>query len=248
MRDAIVQSCDVYFYQLALALDIDVMHNALRTFGFGAVTQLDIPGEKRGLVPSRAWKRQAFSRREDRVWFPGETVITGIGQGFMLVTPLQLANAAATMAARGERYQPRLITAVGDGVTGTRERREPNAKERIAATEGQWSAIHDAMHDVTADLRGSARAAFLDADYSVAGKTGTAQVFSVAQEEEYDEEEVEERLRDHALFVAFAPAEEPTIAVAVVVENGGGGSRTAAPVARKILDAYFASTDYAARR
>ena len=250
MKDAIVQSCDVYFYQLALTLGIDEMHNFLTAFGFGAPTRLDVPGEKRGLIPSREWKQGAFSRREDRVWFPGETVITGIGQGFTLTTPLQLAHATATMAARGKRFQPRLVVSVEDGVSGASEAAAPVSlpAPTDAASEGQWSAIHDAMQGVTSGLRGSARAAFLKADYSVAGKTGTAQVFSVAQEDEYDEEEVEERLRDHALFVAFAPVEDPTIALAVVVENGGGGSRTAAPVARKILDAYFKDEGYVARR
>ena len=248
MHDSIVQSCDVYFYQLALTLGIDEMHRFMTAFGFGAPTQLDIPGEKAGLIPSRSWKQRAFSKPGDRVWFPGETVITGIGQGFTLVTPLQLAHATAGMAARGKRFRPRMVTAVEDGTTGIREEQLPDAlEEATAASEGQWSAIHEAMRGVTSGLRGSARAAFLGAEYTVAGKTGTAQVFTVAQEEEYDEEEVDERLRDHALFVAFAPAEDPTIALAVVVENGGGGSRTAAPVARQILDTYFEHNEYVAR-
>lgn len=240
LHQSIVQSCDVYFYQLALSLGIDHMDSFLREFGFGARTGIDISGENAGLVPSREWKRTQFSRREDQVWFPGETVITGIGQGFTLVTPLQLAHATATLAAGGHRFQPRLVIATESRVTGEVVEAEPVMLDVLGDVEElHWERIGQAMVGVTEDLHGSGRTAMRGTPYSVAGKTGTAQVFSLAQDEEYDAEEVDERLRDHGLFVAYAPAEDPVIAVAVVVENGGGGSTAAAPVARKILDAYL---------
>jgi len=248
MHDAIVQSCDVYFYQLAIALGIDAMAVGLRQFGFGAPTGLDINGENSGIVPSREWKQKQFARREDQVWFPGETVITGIGQGYMLVTPIQLAHAGATFAARGHRFEPRLLIGTEDAVTREVRYAEPTV---LAGVEDEvaehWEIVHSAMVGVTAEPRGSARGAWQGTTYSVAGKTGTAQVINIAQGERYREEDIDERLRDHGLFVAYAPAEAPRIALGVVVENGGGGSRAAAPVARKILDAYFAAEAYVAR-
>jgi penicillin-binding protein 2 len=241
MHDAIVQSCDVYFYQLAVQMGIDDMAAGLRAFGFGAPVGLDISGEAAGVVPSREWKQKRFSRREDQVWFPGETVITGIGQGYMLVTPLQLAHAGATFAARGKRFAPRLMIGTENGVTREVTWREPQELEGLPNVDPtHWKEVHDAMVGVTYEPRGSARAPMQGTTYRVAGKTGTAQVFTVAQDQKYNEKEIDERLRDHGLFVAYAPAEDPRVAVAVVVENGGGGSRAAAPVARKILDAYFA--------
>ena len=249
LHDSIVQSCDVYFYQLALGLGIDSMHSYLTEFGFGAPTGIDMRGEKAGLMPSREWKQKAFSKPGDRVWFPGETVITGIGQGFTLTTPLQLAHATAVLATSGERLQPRLVAAIEDGVSGARQHiASTNLDTATGATEGQWAAIQQAMLGVTSEPRGSGYASMNDAAYSVAGKSGTAQVFTIEQEAEYNEDDVEERLRDHGLFIAYAPAENPTIAVAVVVENGGGGSRAAAPVVRLILDAYFANGDYVAHQ
>jgi penicillin-binding protein 2 len=239
LRDAIVQSCDVYFYRLAVDLGIDRMEQTLKAFGFGAPTGLDILGENTGVVPSREWKRQAFSRPEDKVWFPGETVITGIGQGFTLVTPLQLAHATAVLAARGAGHRPRLLIGTEDAVSRDVDWVEPTALPAVEAEPAHWESIHQAMVGVTQDLRGSGRNSMLGASYVSAGKTGTAQVFTIAQQEKYNEDEIDERLRDHGLFIAYAPAEAPRIAVAVVVENGGGGSRAAAPVARRILDAYF---------
>jgi penicillin-binding protein 2 len=248
LHEAIVQSCDVYFYRMALALGIDTMHSFLGEFGFGAPTGIDMRGEKSGINPSREWKKRSFANPGDRVWFPGETVITGIGQGFTLTTPLQLAHATAVLATGGDRYKPRLVVATEDGVTGAKTRvPSTTLPTTTAATENQWAAIHAAMAGVVTQPRGSGFATFNSASYTVAGKTGTAQVFTIAQEAEYDEDEVAERLRDHGLFIAYAPAEEPTIALAIVVENGGGGSRAAAPVARKILDAYFGTGDYLAK-
>jgi penicillin-binding protein 2 len=247
MHNAIVQSCDVYFYQLALAVGIDNMGLGMKLFGFGAPTGLDIGGENNGVVPSREWKKRQFSRREDQVWFPGETVITGIGQGFTLVTPVQLAHAGAVLAARGKNFKPRLLIGTENAITREVNWVEPTEVPGIDNVDPEhWQEIHDAMVGVTHEPRGSARGSWTDAKYLVAGKTGTAQVFTIAQEEKYDEEAIDERLRDHGLFVVYAPAEAPRVAVGVVIENGGGGSRAASPVARKILDAYFAAEGYVA--
>ncbi len=237
--DAIAQSCDVYYYELALELGIDRMHTYLQTFGLGETTGIDILGEKSGLLPSREWKRGAFSRPADQAWFPGETVIAGIGQGFMLATPLQLAHVTSTLASRGERIKPHILAATMDPATGLRAARAPTKLSPAGSNEtGYWNLVLAAMEEVVHGERGTARA-IAPADYKIAGKTGTAQVFAIAQEEEYDAETVAERLRDHALFVAFAPAAEPRIALAVVVENGGSGSSAAAPVAKAVLDVFM---------
>lgn len=240
LGDSIEQSCDVYFYQLALDLGIDLMHDFMARFGLGDRTGIDINGEARGILPSRDWKRRNFSTRSEQVWFPGETVITGIGQGFSLSTPLQLAHATAVVAARGERYQPKLIDAVRDPLTGDIERRPPISLTSVVVDEpAYWQQIIDGMAGVVYGERGTARSVGRNRDYRVAGKTGTAQVFTIAQDEEYEEEKVAENLRHHGWFIAFAPLSSPEVALAVLVENGGGGSRSAAPVARKVLDAYF---------
>jgi penicillin-binding protein 2 len=248
-HQAIVESCDVFFYKLAVKMGIDHMAVVLRSFGFGGVTGIDIMGENRGVVPSREWKRERFSRREDQVWFPGETVITGIGQGYLLATPLQLAHASAMLAARGVRYAPRLVVGAEQGSTGELDLLDPIALPGLPDVGPEhWDAIHAALVGVTTEPRGTARGALAGSIQRVAGKTGTAQVFSVAQTEKYDESKVAAELRDHGLFVAYAPAENPRIAVAVVVENGGGGSRTAAPVAKRVLDAFFRGENYVARQ
>jgi penicillin-binding protein 2 len=229
LTDAIAQSCDVYFYDLAVKLGIDNLQEFLGRFGLGALTGIDIPSEKAGTLPSREWKRARFSRREDQVWYPGETVIAGIGQGYTETTPLQLANMTAVLAARGTHYRPMLVASRTDPVTGETEILEPEALPPVTVNDPVfWDRIIEDM---------------VEAPYRIAGKTGTAQVFTIAQGEEYDAEEVDERLRHHALFVAFAPAEAPRIAVAVVVENGGSGSGTAAPVARQVLDNYLLRPD-----
>ncbi|HSC14811.1 MAG TPA: penicillin-binding protein 2 [Gammaproteobacteria bacterium] len=245
---AIVRSCDVYFYQLAVAMGIDNLSSGLTAFGFGAPTGLDIAGEQSGIVPSPEWKKRNFSRREDQVWFPGETVITGIGQGYMLVTPIQLASAGATFAARGTRFAPRLLLGAENAVTGDMSWVEPRALPGVEDHSPEhWQFVFDAMVGVTAEPRGTARAQMDGIEFTVAGKTGTAQVITIEQDEKYREEEIDERQRDHGLFVAFAPAEAPRIALGIVVENGGGGARAAAPVARKVLDAFFAGENYVAR-
>lgn len=240
LHDAIEQSCDVYFYEISVDLGIDRMHNYLDQFGLGKLTQVDVPGEKIGINPSRDWKRGAFSNPSDQRWFHGETVIASIGQGYMLATPLQLASAAATLATRGIRYRPHLVAAWEDPLTGERELVKPQREATVdIANEFYWETVLESMHDVMQGVRGTARAVGAGAPYTMAGKSGTAQVFTVAQEDEYDEDEISERLRDHALFISFAPVENPQIAVALIVENGSSGSRVAAPIARAVMDAYL---------
>jgi penicillin-binding protein 2 len=233
---AITQSCDVYFYDLALSLGIDNMNSYLRHFGFGRATGVDIVGELSGLLPSREWKR----RRHDQPWFPGETIITGIGQGFFLTTPLQLAVSTAALANGGRMLKPNIIYAEQAANTDALLPHLPRPQENISIGEQQhWDSVIGSMIDVVHGARGTARAIGKNSPYRIAGKTGTAQVYGLKEEEEYDASAIAEKLRDHALFIAFAPAEKPRIVVAVIVENGGSGGAVAAPIARKILDAFL---------
>jgi penicillin-binding protein 2 len=240
LHDALTQSCDVYFYELSTEIGIDRMHYYLDQFGLGQQTGVDISGEHPGLLPSREWKRKNFREPTDQRWYNGETVIASIGQGYMLATPLQLASAVGALATRGIRYEPHLVAAVEDPLTGGRSLVSPARLDDVRIDDSEyWDTVLGAMHDVMQSVRGTAWAAGGNAPYQMAGKSGTAQVFSVAQEEEYDEEEIEEHLRDHALFISFAPFDNPRIAVAVIVENGSSGSRVAAPIARAIMDEYL---------
>jgi penicillin-binding protein 2 len=236
MTHAIMESCDVYFYDLARSLGIDRMHDFLARFGFGARTGIDIIGEQPGLLPSSAWKR----RRYNQPWFPGETLITGIGQGFTLTTPLQLAVATAALATYGQLPTPHVVRATRAPGSDTLTPLPLTPPEPIPVGDrDNWQAVIDAMVQVVHGRKGTARRIGEDIDYRIAGKTGTAQVFGLKEEEEYDAETIARKLRDHALFIAFAPAEAPKIALAVVVENGGSGGAVAAPIARRILDRYF---------
>jgi penicillin-binding protein 2 len=233
---AITQSCDVYFYDLALSLGIDRMHDYLQHFGFGKRTGVDIVGELPGLLPSPAWKRQ----RRGQPWFPGETIITGIGQGFFLTTPLQLATATSVLANRGYWMTPTIIRAEQvSGQDALLPHRSQIAETLSINNPQNWDRVIHSMVDVVHSIRGTARRIGEDSPYRIAGKTGTAQVFGLKQEEEYDAEAIPEELRDHALFIAFAPVDDPQIAVAVIVEHGGGGGAVAAPIARKIMDSYL---------
>lgn len=230
---AIIESCDVFFYRLALELGIERMHGTFADFGFGSPTGIDLPGESSGLAPSRAWKEAV----RGQPWYPGETLITGIGQGYVLTTPLQLASVAAALGTRGVRLRPQVVL-----------RREADGENEDSilipeimgaikvAREEHWNRVIGAMEDVVHGARGTARRVGAGAVYRMAGKTGTAQVIGIAQEEDYEEDEIAPHLRDHGLFLAFAPAERPLIAVAVVVENGGSGSGSAAPIARRVMD------------
>ncbi|MGB7905791.1 MAG: penicillin-binding protein 2 [Steroidobacteraceae bacterium] len=239
MHKAIAQSCDVYFYGVSDQIGIDRMHDFLVQFGLGTRTGIDVLGERTGLVPSQAWKKKAFKKKELQVWFPGETVIAGIGQGYMLTTPLQLAHATAAIAMRGQRFQPRLVRAVRDARTGAVATLPPRPLPGVTVDDPKyWDTIISGMVGVVSP-GGTAYRVQAGAPYRVAGKTGTAQVFSVGQNEKYNESQVSERLRDHALFIAFAPVDDPQIAVAVVVENGRHGGSTAGPIARAVFDAYL---------
>ena len=236
LHDAVTQSCDVYFYDLAHRLGIDRMAPFMAKFGFGSRTGVDSTGERPGLLPSREWKRG----HDGMPWFPGETLITGIGQGALLVTPLQLANSTAAFARRGIRFQPHLVKSIEKIPDYNRVYTPSRIVGRYPIQrERNWEHVHESMINVVHGLRGTAHRISRGIKYKVAGKTGTAQVFEVAQDEEYDEDEVIEKLRDHALFISYAPADNPRIAVAVIVENGGHGSSVAAPIARQIMDAYL---------
>jgi penicillin-binding protein 2 len=240
LHDAIEQACDVYFYEISRNIGIDRMHYYLDQFGLGRLSGIDLVGEREGLLPSTEWKRGAFRERASQVWFPGETVIASIGQGYMLATPLQLANAAAALSMRGRRFEPHVVAAIEDVITGRRVQVAPVPLKPVSVeNEFYWESVISAMNDVMQGKRGTARAVGVGAPYTMAGKSGTAQVFSVAQDEKYVAENVEERLRDHALFISFAPVDEPQIAVAVVIENGASGSRIAAPIARAVMDQYL---------
>lgn len=246
LHDAIEQSCDVYFYEISTKIGIDNMHDYLDRFGLGRKAGVDIGGEHSGLVPSREWKRAAFDDRDNQRWYHGETVIASIGQGYMLATPLQLAAAAGALGTKGVHFRPHIVAAVEDAVTGERILSIPERLVDIdISNDFYWDTVINAMHDVMQGPRGTARAVGFGAPYEMAGKSGTAQVVSIAQDEEYDEEELEERQRDHALFISFAPLDKPRIAVAVIVENGRSGSGVAAPIAKAIMDAYLGYSDNA---
>jgi len=237
MKAAITQSCDVYFYDLALTLGIDNIHAFLAKFGFGEKSGIDLIGEQAGLLPSRQWKR----KNRNQPWYPGETLITGIGQGFLQVTPLQLARATATLANDGKVVTPHLVDRIINSNYTTPG--PVQSGEIIPLKQRNVDDIISAMINVVHGARGTARRIAKGIDYQIAGKTGTAQVFSVKQEEKYNKEEIAFKLRDHALFIAFAPAHEPKIAVAVVVENGGHGGSVAAPIAGKIIKQYLAANE-----
>ncbi|MGR8979772.1 MAG: penicillin-binding protein 2 [Gammaproteobacteria bacterium] len=237
MLSAITQSCDVYFYRLALNLGIDRMHDFLQTLGFGEKSGIDLVGEKTGLVPSQEWKRA----HRNQTWYNGETLITGIGQGYLQVTPLQLARATATLANRGNIVTPFLVDEI---VTpkGTLPGPEIHDKS-IPLKADNINVVINGMIDVVHGGRGTARSIGRDISYQIAGKTGTAQVFGIKQGAKYNENEIDFKLRDHALFIAFAPADNPKIAVAVVVEHGGHGGSVAAPIAAKVIKQYLKEND-----
>ncbi len=236
LTHAIMESCDVYYYSLAHELGIKRIHEALSDFGFGRKTGIDISGELPGLVPSSEWKRKVYNQP----WFPGETVIAGIGQGSILVTPIQLVTATASLANHGKVVSPHLAHEARNPITGEVTVLENNNFRRMALYEpAYWKIVTGAMVDVVHSDRGTARRSGLGTPYRIAGKTGTAQLFGIAQDEEYKADDVPEELQDHALFIAYAPADTPKIAVAIIVENGGSGSKTAAPIARRLFDHYL---------
>jgi penicillin-binding protein 2 len=231
LRDSIAQSCDVYFYELANRLGIDALAESLDDFGIGSLTGVDLPSEKRGILPSSEWKRRVIGSS----WYGGETLIVGIGQGYMLATPMQLAVATTALATRGNAFKPSLVAAVD----GTPVQPEPLLS--VPAATEYWDEVSAGMVDTVSSVRGTAFGMRSGLTYSVAGKTGTAQVVGIAQDATYDEEALSEYQRNHGWFIAYAPVENPEIVVAVLTENSGGGS-TAYPVARAMLD-YWMSRD-----
>lgn len=234
MQKAITISCDTFFYGLAMEMGIDKLTSFVRHFGFGRRSDLDIKGEIEGLLPTPEWKKRRFKQP----WYPGETVIVGIGQGYTLVTPLQLAQATAILANNGVAMKPHLVAQVQNSLTGKNQITTNVIQDKIALNPANIEIVKRGMIDVTLP-GGTAASVGANAGYSIAAKTGTAQVIGIKQNEKYNEHSINERHRDHALFIAFAPAEDPTIALAVIVENGGHGGSAAGPIARKVMDYYL---------
>jgi len=230
VRRAIMESCDVFYYDLAHRMGIDHMHAFASQFGFGELTKVDLTSERPGVMPSTGWKRKL--RKEN--WYQGETLSVGIGQGYMLATPLQLAYSMTVIANRGKRFLPQMVKSVNGEPLPPRQLPDVELK-----SDGYWEVVIDAMHDVVHGERGTAKGIAKGLKYTIAGKTGTAQVVGYAQNVIYNVNGVKKRQRDHALFVAFAPVEKPQIAIAIMVENGEHGATTAAPMARKVFDAYL---------
>lgn len=234
LRRSIAQSCDIYYYKLAVDMGVDRMHDYLAQFGLGEKSGIDLEGESSGLLPSRDWKQRRFKQ----AWYPGETVIAGIGQGYHLTTPLQLATATAMLANGGKRIEPRLVQAVRDPLNRVWQPQPAVVRRQVAIDPANLGVVRAGMMDVMRP-GGTASVAAAGAPYTIAGKTGTAQVVGIKQGARYDEGRLARQHRDHALFIAYAPAENPTIAIAVMVENGGHGSSVAAPVARAVFDYYL---------
>ncbi|MGI0152820.1 penicillin-binding protein 2 [Pseudidiomarina sp. WS423] len=235
VTDAIVESCDTFYYDIALKMGINVIHDDMVRYGFGERTGIDIAEESAAVMPSPGWKRARFNQP----WYAGETVSIGIGQSFWTTTPMQLAVATSVLANRGERPVPRLLESIAEGpvrIPAVVEQREPV----VLKNANNWEVAHQALTKVITSPKGTARRAFQGASYTSAGKTGTAQVRSIGQDEEYNAEEIAEKYRDNAMYVGYAPAENPEVVVVIAVENAGGGSSIAAPMARQLLDAYFA--------
>jgi penicillin-binding protein 2 len=234
---SIVVSSDTYYYMLANDLGIDAIAGFMKRLGLGSPTGIDLQGEAAGVLPSPEWKMKRFRRPEQQRWYPGETISIGIGQGYNAYTPIQLAQAMATLAANGEMYRPRVVGHIENPRTRERRRFEPELTSQVPLKREWVDFVKRAMGGVNKE--GTGARAFAKAEYTSGGKTGTAQVIGMKQNEKYDEAKVAERHRDHSLFIAFAPLEKPIIALAVIVENGGFGARAAAPVSRTVLDYYL---------
>ncbi len=236
---AIQASCDVYFYEIATEMGIDKMSHFLKQFNLGAPTQVDIGSEKNGVMPNKEWKRNNFTSRENQSWYEGETVIAGIGQGYMLATPLQLALATAIIANKGKAHKPHILKAIEFTNSGEIQLLESESINYFNSIDDKnWDLIHEGMKAVVNERRGTAYGIFPD-NSPIAGKTGSSQVFSI---DKRSDDEVPEELRDHGLFVGFAPIDKPEIIVSIIVENGGGGRIAAAPVAEKIFTSYLEGT------
>ncbi len=235
VKDSIAQSCDVFFYELANKMGIDNLHDGLELFNFGKKTGIDIPGERGGILPSKAWKK--INKNEP--WYRGETLITGIGQGFMTTSPLQLAVSTAALANKGVIFQPKILKSMQVSGEVIKEVVRGYSKQIPIKDIHNWENVIDGMKRTIYSPKGTGRRLNKKLSYTLAGKTGTAQVFGLDAEEQYIAANLDERLRDHALFTGFAPIESPKIVIAVIVENAGSGSAKAAPLAKKVLDIYF---------
>lgn len=232
---SIMQSCDIYYYDLAYRLGIDEISQFGHQFGFGDYTGIDLKEESKAIMPSRDWKKERFRQP----WYKGDTISIGIGQGYWTATPIQLATATSALVNRGVVVEPRVVTGISD--QGEYQQTPVKVKRVIDDVAPEhWDTVLKAMYDTVNGDRGTARSAFADAVYSSAGKTGTAQVVSIGQDEEYEASKISERHRDNAMYIGFAPFDEPSIVIVVAVENAGGGASNAAPIARTILDLYFA--------
>lgn len=236
LNRAIYQSCDVYFYDLAFRMGIKRYAKAMRRFGFGLKTGIDLPSERSALMPTAEWKRKRF----DQFWYPGDTVNTGIGQGFFTATPLQLAHATATLSTHGRKFRPHILRATQVSRNLPEKLVTPEQLPSIGVTKLRfWDDVIRGMVNVVHGEHGTGRRSGVGAKYRFAGKTGTAQVFGIAQNKTYDAAKLKKKLHDHSLFVGFAPVKNPRIAIAVIAENAGGGSKVAAPIARQLLDTYL---------
>jgi penicillin-binding protein 2 len=239
MYRSIVFSCDTYYYMLANDLGVDTMHNFMKPFGFGQITGIDLANERTGILPSTEWKRRVNKRPEQKKWYAGETISLGIGQGYNSFTPLQMAHAIANLANNGVVMKPHLVKIIENSLSKERTMTVPKESYRIPLKQENIDIIKRAMLGVTKEPGATGYRAFHDAEYTVGGKTGTAQVIGIKKNEKYNAKLVGERQRDHALFTAFAPADNPKIALAIIVENGGFGGEAAAPIVRKALDYYL---------
>jgi len=237
MYKSIVASCDTYYYMLANDMGVDAIHDFMKPFGFGQITGIDLEHERRGLLPSTAWKRNAYRKPEQKKWYAGETISLGIGQGYNSFTPIQMAQATAILANNGVVMKPHLVKMIEDGITHARTITVPKESYRIPLKQENIDVIKHAMAGVNTE--GTGARVFAGAGYTSAGKTGTAQVVSIKKNEKYDAKKLATHLLDNALYTAFAPTDKPRIAIAVVVENGGWGATAAAPVVRKALDYYL---------
>lgn len=237
MFNSIVHSCDTYFYQLANDMGVDAIHGFMKPFGLGQITGIDLDNERRGLLPSSEWKRTAFKKPAQQRWILGDTISLGIGQGQNTFTPLQMAHAMATLANNGVVMKPHLVKIIEDPQTQERTLTVPKESARIPLHQENVEFVKNAMVGVT--NQGTGRTAFLNAEYVAGGKTGTAQVIGMKRGEKYNASKLAERYHDHAWYIAFAPADKPKIAVAIIVENGGKGATAAAPIVRKAFDYYL---------
>jgi penicillin-binding protein 2 len=239
LHKSIVVSSDVYYYTLANELGIEAIHDFMKPWGFGQLTGIDLEGEKAGVLPNQEWKRRAFKNPAAQKWFAGETISVGIGQGYNSFTILQLAHATSILANDGVIMRPHVVKMVENSQSRERRLTTPTATGLIKLEPQHLQAVKAAMVDV--NRVGTSAAAFAGAPYAAAGKTGTAQVIGIKQGEKYDASRIAERFRDHSLYMAFAPVNQPKIALAIIVENGGFGARAAAPIARKVFDYWLLS-------